>query len=131
MTQGNPQNSGTAKVLTARRIPGVTFTPTTFSVAEDSNHYPFHGQTIGGIDIALTAGARDTLDSPELGIEVLSALQHLYPARFDLAKAATLVANVNTMQSLANKEDPRAIAAAWANELNDFNRRRQPYLLYP
>jgi uncharacterized protein YbbC (DUF1343 family) len=120
-----------AAYLTARHIPGVTFTPTTFSVAEDSNHYPFHGQTIGGIDIAPAPGARDALDSPELGIEILSALHHLYPARFDLAKAATLVANVNTMQSLANKEDPRAIAAAWANELNDFNRRRQPYLLYP
>ncbi len=115
--------------LTARHIPGVTFAPTTFAVTEDANHYPGHGQTLNGIDI--TATDRNLLDTPELGIEILSALHHLYPTRFNLARAATLVASINTMQSLTNNEDPRAIAAAWQADLNDFKKRRAPYLLYP
>ena len=115
--------------LNARHIPGVVFTPTTFTVAEDSNHYPFHGQTIHGIHLTVTN--RNLLDSPELGIELISAFHHLYPNRFDLAKTARLIANVNTMQSLADNDDPRKITAAWSTDLNQFIQRRQPYLLYP
>jgi uncharacterized protein YbbC (DUF1343 family) len=118
-----------AAYLTARHIPGVAFAPTSFAVAEDANHYPGHGQTLNGISITTTD--RKALDSPEMGIELLSALAHLYPGRFNLAKAATLVANVNTMRSLANGDDPRTIAAGWSAELNDFKRRRNAYLLYP
>jgi hypothetical protein len=34
------------------------------------------------------------------------------------------------MQALTNQDDPRKIAAAWRSDLEDFERRRQPYLLY-
>ncbi|CAN5652456.1 hypothetical protein BH10ACI4_BH10ACI4_03330 [soil metagenome] len=118
-----------AAYLTDRHIPGITLTPTTFAVAEDPNHYPGHGQTLSGIAFNVTD--RNALDTPELGIEILSALHHLYPVRFNLTRASTLVASVNVMQSLNNNEDPRKIAAAWTTELNDFKKRRQPYLLYP
>jgi uncharacterized protein YbbC (DUF1343 family) len=116
-----------ASYLTARNIPGVSVTATTFAVAEDSNHYPSHGKTIPGI--AFTVTDRDAFDSPEFGIELLSALHHLYP-EFQLAKAAYLVANVDTMQALTNQDDPRKIAAAWEAELAAFEHRRQQYLLY-
>ena len=118
-----------AAYLTARHIPGVTFAPTTFTIADDSNRYPYHGLSINGVAITLTN--RTLLDAPELGIELISALNHLYPNRFDLAKTATLIANINTMQSLDNNDDPRSIAASWEAEINAFNQRRQPYLLYP
>ena len=117
-----------AAYLTARNIPGVTFTPTKFSIPETANHYPYHGQTIPGIDITLVD--RDALDAPELGIELLSALHRLYPKQFDLAKASRLTANVNTMLAVENKEEPRAIAASWAADLAAFENRRAPYLLY-
>jgi SSS family transporter len=118
-----------ANYLTARHIPGVAFTATSFPVADDANHYPGHGQTLQGIDIVATD--RDALNTPEMGIEILSALHHLYPERFNLARASTLVASVNTMQALRDNEDPHKIAATWTAELNDFKHRRQPYLLYP
>ncbi len=106
----------------------MSFAATSFQVAEDSNHYPSHGKTIPGI--ALTLTDRTALDAPELGIEILSALHHLYPTQFNLTKADRLLANVNTMLSLQNKEDPRAIAAAWNTDLNAFRQRREAYLLY-
>jgi SSS family transporter len=118
-----------AACLTARKIPGVAFSATTFAVADDANHYPYHGQTIEGV--RLTATDRAALDSPELGIEVLSALHHLYPTQFKLEKAAPLVANAETMAALARGDDPRAIAAGWASALADFKARRAKYLIYP
>ncbi len=116
-----------AAYLTARKIPGVSFTAMSFEVAEDSNHYPFHGKTIPGV--AFTVTDRSLLDSPELGIELLSALHHLYP-EFLLNKAAYLVTNADTMRGLANEQDPRKIAEEWTTDLAAFEHRRQPYLLY-
>jgi uncharacterized protein YbbC (DUF1343 family) len=118
-----------AAYLTARRIPGVSFAATTFAVADDANHYPYHGQTIEGVRLTVTD--RIALDSPELGIEILSALHHLYPTQFKLDKAAPLVANTETMAALARGDDPRAIAAGWASALADFKARRAKYLIYP
>jgi SSS family transporter len=116
-----------AAYLTARKIPGISFAPTNFAVAEDSNHYPSHGKTIPGI--AFTVTDRNAFNSPEFGIELLSALHHLYP-EFALAKAAYLVTNVDTMRALTNEEDPRKIAAGWEADLSAFEHRRQSYLLY-
>ncbi|HEY6375813.1 MAG TPA: exo-beta-N-acetylmuramidase NamZ domain-containing protein, partial [Edaphobacter sp.] len=117
-----------AAYLTKRNIPGVTFTPTTITVADDTNHYPYHGQTIPGIHLTLTD--RNALDSPALGIELLSALQHLYPKQFNLSHADRLVVSVNTMLALQNNDDPHKIVSSWATDLNTFKAHRQPYLLY-
>jgi len=113
--------------LTARNIPGIRFTPVSFSVAEDANHFPFHGKTLPGISFTVTD--RSVLDSPELGIELISALHHLYPD-FAMAKAERLIANVDTMRALENREDPQKIAEGWKSDLAAFKERRQPYLLY-
>ena len=117
-----------AAYLTARHIPGVTFAPTTFPVAETPEKYPYHGQTIEGVRLTVTD--RAALDSPELGIEVLSALHHLYPTQFKLDKAAPLVANFETMAALTQGEDPRAIAASWASDLSEFKALNAKYLIY-
>lgn len=117
-----------AAYLNARNIPGVTFSPTRFQIAEDSNHYPYHGQTIPGLHITLTD--RQALDALEMGIEIISALHRFYPTQFNLSKAAQLIANVNTMLALQNGEDPRNIASSWASDLSAFRKRRTPYLLY-
>jgi uncharacterized protein YbbC (DUF1343 family) len=113
--------------LTARNIPGIRFTPASFSVTEDANHFPFHGKTLPGISFTVTD--RSALDSPELGVELISALHHLYP-EFAMAKAEHLIANVDTMRALENQEDPRKIAEGWTTDLAAFKKRRQPYLLY-
>jgi SSS family transporter len=116
-----------ADYLNGRKIAGVSFTPTNFAVAEDANRYPSHGKTIPGV--AFTVTDRIALDSPELGIELLSALHHLYPD-FALSKAAYLVTNVDTMRALTNGDDPRQIADTWKADLAAFRQRREPYLLY-
>jgi uncharacterized protein YbbC (DUF1343 family) len=117
-----------ADALTARHIPGVTFAATTTTVAEDANHYPFHGQTIDAVRITLTD--RTLLDSPELGIEILSVLHHLYPTEFQLDKTLRLIANRATLDALQRGDDPRNISFSWTTALDQFQSARTPYLLY-
>ncbi len=117
-----------ADYLTARKIPGVTFAATKFAVAETVEKYPYHGQTIEGVRMTVTD--RVALDSPEMGVEILAALQHLYPAQFKLEKIAGLVANTETMDGLRRGDDPRVIAKGWEAGLAEFREKRAGYLLY-
>lgn len=117
-----------ALYLEARHIPGVRITPTRLTIAEDANHYPSHGQTIPGIHFEVTD--RVALNSPELGIELLSALHHLYPREFQLERAKTLLASADTLAALKAGTEPRDIAADWNQALFRFQRLRAPYLLY-
>jgi uncharacterized protein YbbC (DUF1343 family)/CubicO group peptidase (beta-lactamase class C family) len=117
-----------AGYLTERKIPGVMFEATKFAVAETAEKYPGHGQTIGGVKMTVTD--RVALDSPEMGVEILSTLHHLYPVDFKLEKAAGLVANSETMDGLRRGDDPRVIAKGWEAGLMEFGIKRKGYLLY-
>ena len=117
-----------AAYLTARKIPGVEFVATRFAVAETAEKYPYHGQTIEGVRMKVTD--RKALDSPEMGVEILSALEHLYPKEFQLQKAAGLVANTETMEGLEKGVDPRVIAEGWKAGLGEFEAKRERWLLY-
>jgi len=115
--------------LTARHIPGVTFTATTEPIAEDANHYPFHGQAIPAVHVTVTD--RNALDTPELGIEILAVLHRLYPIQFQLTKVQRLLCNQATLDALTRGDDPRDIAATWTAAIAAFKSATAPYLLYP
>jgi len=117
-----------AMELNARHIPGVTFTPTREAIVEDANHYPFHGQTIEAVRVNATDPV--ALDTPELGIEILSVLHRLYPTQFNLERDLPLVANRATLDAIARGDDPRAIAASWQPALDRFKAACAPILLY-
>jgi uncharacterized protein YbbC (DUF1343 family) len=117
-----------AAKLNARHIPGVSFAPTSTEVAEDANHYPFHGETIGAVRITVTD--RNALNSPELGIEILSALHRLYPAQFQVEKALRLIGSRATLDAIERGDDPRSIAASWSPALASYLEGRAPFLLY-
>ena len=117
-----------AAYLLSRKIPGATFAATKLKIADDENHYPFHGQEIQGV--AMSATDPKLLDAPELGIEIIAAMYKLYPAQFRLRGVARLVANNATMDALERGTDPREIAAAWRSGLDAFSSVRSKYLLY-
>ena len=73
---------------------------------------------------------RETLDAPELGIELAAALHKLYPQQFDLAKMNALLANQAALQGLQAGEDPRRIAEDWRDGLDRFMQVRAKYLIY-
>jgi SSS family transporter len=117
-----------AEALNARHIPGVSFAATTTSVAENANHYPFHGQTISAVRIAVTD--RRVLDSPEMGVEILSLLHRMYPTQFQVEKTLRLVGSRSTLDAIERGDDPRAIAEGWAAKLAAYVEARRPFLMY-
>jgi uncharacterized protein YbbC (DUF1343 family) len=117
-----------AEALNARHIPGVNFAATTTSVAENANHYPFHGQTIDAVRIAVTD--RHALNSPEMGVEILSVLHRMYPAQFQVEKTLRLVGSRSTLDAIERGDDPRAIAEGWNSKLAEYVEARKAFLLY-
>ncbi|HYW40436.1 MAG TPA: hypothetical protein VE957_20190, partial [Terriglobales bacterium] len=70
------------------------------------------------------------LDSPELGIELASALHRLYPNDFKMERMADLLVNQAVFEAIEAGEDPRRIAEDWQDRLERFVRLREKYLLY-
>lgn len=114
--------------LNARAIAGVRFEAARIEVAEDGNRYPFHGQTVEGVRVVVTD--RVSLDSPEMGLELIAVLRRRYPERFEWRKASRLIANAATMAGIERGDDPRVIAKSWEAGLRAFEARRTGYLIY-
>jgi uncharacterized protein YbbC (DUF1343 family) len=113
-----------AGYLNARLIPGVRFVPVSFTPAEDI----YKDQRCGGINIIVTE--RNVLDSPELGIELASALQKLYPNDYKISRLIELLVNRQVFDALSSGADPRGIAQEWHDGLEKFVETRGKYLLY-
>ncbi len=65
-----------------------------------------------------------------MGVELLSALHHLYPTQFQLEKARTILLNTETLEAVKHDRDPREIADTWRKGILTFESNRRPYLLY-
>ncbi len=113
-----------AAYLNARGIAGVRFVPVVFTPSAAV----YSGQKCEGVNLVLTE--RNALDAPELGIELATALQKLYPANFKIGRIAELLGNQAAFDGLMAGEDPRRIAQDWQEELDKFEVIRQKYLIY-
>jgi uncharacterized protein YbbC (DUF1343 family) len=110
--------------LNARLIAGVRFIPTEFTPTSST----YSGKLCEGVQIVVVN--RETLDAPELGIELVSALRKLYPQDFDILKINTLLANMAAFQELQAGQDPRRIVDDWRDGIDRFMLVRAKYLLY-
>jgi len=113
-----------AAYLNARAIAGVRFVPTTFTPTESVNAK----QKCGGVNIIVTD--RNTLDAPELGIEIASALHSLYPQQFEMKNLDGLMLNKATMDAISAGQDPRRVWMDWVEAIEQFKTIRTKYLLY-
>jgi len=113
-----------AGFLNSRQIDGVRFVPVNFTPAASA----YANQKCGGVNIVVTE--RDSLDGPELGLEIAAALQHLYPQRFKIEQLDVLMRNHAVLSALVAGEDPRRIAEDLQDAANGFIAKREKYLLY-
>jgi uncharacterized protein YbbC (DUF1343 family) len=113
-----------ASYLNARNISGVRFVPTEFT----PNASAYSGQKCQGVNVVLVD--RNTLDAPELGIELASALHKLYGDQFQLEKMKELLVNQAVFDAISQGQDPRRIAQDWQDALDSFSKLRQTYLIY-
>jgi uncharacterized protein YbbC (DUF1343 family) len=113
-----------ATYMNARGIQSVRFVPIVFTPSSSN----FAGERCEGVNLIVLD--RNTLDSPELGIELASALHKLYPNNFKLEKMMDLLNNQAVYDAIQSGEDPRRIAEDWQERLDAFLRTREKYLLY-
>jgi len=113
-----------ATYLNGRGIQSVRFVPVTFTPSSSN----FSGQRCEGVNILVMD--RNTLEAPELGIELASALHKLYPNDFKLEGMSELLVNQAAFDALEAGQDPRRIAEGWQERLDKFVALREKYLLY-
>jgi len=113
-----------ASYLNSRDISGVRFMPTEFT--PDSAVYAH--EKCRGIQIVVTD--RNSLDAPELGLEIAAALHSLNATDYKLAGVDTLMVNKASLDALTAGEDPRRIAEQWREGLERFEALRTKYLIY-
>lgn len=113
-----------AGYLNARQIPGVRFVPVTF-IPTSSN---YSGQPCHGVNLVLTN--REFLDAPELGMELAAALLKLYPEQYHVEKILDILASKAVYDELVRGEDPHRIDLDWQNDLLNFEKVRERYLIY-
>jgi uncharacterized protein YbbC (DUF1343 family) len=113
-----------ARFLNAREINGVRFVPVNFT----PNSSVFASQKCGGVNIVVTD--RNALDSPELGIEIAAALQHLYPGQYKIADMDSLMVSKASLDAIIAGQDPRRVAEQWRDDIEHFQSLRARYLLY-
>jgi uncharacterized protein YbbC (DUF1343 family) len=114
-----------AAILSARRIPGVRFTPIHFTPVSSVHA----GQRCGGVRFTVTD--REALPAVRLGIEIASALLILHAADWDRSKLDALLLSRETVGRLEKGEAAVEIESAWRPGLDAFRRRRAGHLLYP
>jgi uncharacterized protein YbbC (DUF1343 family)/CubicO group peptidase (beta-lactamase class C family) len=112
-----------AAYLNAREIQSVRFVPVSFTPASAN----YANQRCEGVNLIVLD--RNTFDSPELGIELASALHHLYPD-FRLEKMSDLLVSKSALQAIDAGIDPHRIEQDWQDGLNEFLHVREKYLLY-
>ena len=113
-----------ATYLNVRGIQSVRFVPIVFTPSSSN----FAGERCEGVNLIVLD--RNTLDSPELGIELASTLHKLYPNDFKMERMADLLVNQAVFEAIGAGEDPRRIAEDWQERLEVFVRLREKYLLY-
>jgi len=113
-----------AAYLNARSLDGVRFVPVRFTPASSM----YANESCEGVNLVVTD--RESLDAPELGIEIASALLKLYPNQYKVAGLDTLMASKSSLDALVAGEDPRRIAEDWQDENLKFETLRARYLLY-
>ena len=113
-----------AAYLNARNISGVRFVPTSFTPSSSW----YSSQRCEGVNLVLLD--RNALDSPELGVELASAVHKLYPDQFLLEKMNDLLLNQSVLDAIGGGQDPRRIAEDWRESLEGFQQIRQKYLIY-
>jgi uncharacterized protein YbbC (DUF1343 family)/CubicO group peptidase (beta-lactamase class C family) len=113
-----------ASYLNNRNFQGVRFMPVDFKPKSSR----FKNQLCHGVQIVLLN--RQILDSPALGIEIISALYRLYPKDFQIDKTLGLIGSRKVLQAIKAGQDPAVIAQDWQGPLEQFCMLRSKYLLY-
>ena len=113
-----------AEELNRAELPGVSFVPIRFTPT-----YSVHkGTNCGGVYIMLND--RDRCNVVDVGLQMAKTLYRLYPNDFKLDKIKHLLLHQPTLDAIKADKPLSEIHAAWKTELDEFQKRRERFLIY-
>jgi uncharacterized protein YbbC (DUF1343 family) len=113
-----------AEYLNRRLIPGLRAYPVRFKPTESH----LAGKTIEGVRFVVTN--RDVFDAGRFGIELATALQHLYPGKIAFAVNRRLIGSTPMVDGLGKGVGPGDLLKLEKEGLGQFEMVRQKYLIY-
>ena len=113
-----------AAELNKAGLSGVRFVPVRFT----PTYSTFKDHECGGTSILVTD--RDKLQAVDVGIVIALTLRRLYPDDYALDKIAPLLRHSPTLEAIKTGQPLSALKRSWEIELKQFNKRREPFLLY-
>ncbi len=113
-----------AEELNRLELPGIRFVPIQFT--PDASK--FSGEKCQGVNIILTD--RESCPIVDVGIAIAHTLHRLYAPDFDIEKYDHLLRHPYVIEQIQDKQPWESIVVTWRNEVDDFYKRRAPYLLY-
>lgn len=118
-----------AQRLAAYRIPGVRFDAVTFT-PQNAADGKFSGEAVRGVRLVTTD--RTTYDPTIAAVAMLVEIQRLHPDRltFRVAHFDRLVGTDRVRQQIIAGLGAEEITAGWPQQLEQFRRMREKYLLY-
>ncbi|MGQ0541906.1 MAG: exo-beta-N-acetylmuramidase NamZ domain-containing protein, partial [Blastocatellia bacterium] len=113
-----------AKYLNERNMKGVRFVPIRYKPKSSV----FKDEDLGGINIVITD--RSAFNSVRTGVEIACALRKLYPTDWNAERYGRLLVNAEILAAVIRGESPETLERLWQKGLEEFIKRRVPYLLY-
>jgi uncharacterized protein YbbC (DUF1343 family)/CubicO group peptidase (beta-lactamase class C family) len=114
-----------AAELNKSGLPGIRFVPVRFTPAASV----FANEECRGVRFIVTD--RAAFRSVDLGIALACILQKHHGDKLELAKASKLLGDAAALEAITTGSTPEKIKTAWLPELEVFQKRRAPFLLYP
>jgi uncharacterized protein YbbC (DUF1343 family)/CubicO group peptidase (beta-lactamase class C family) len=113
-----------AAYLNERHIPGVRVYPVSFTPTESN----FKGKRIEGVRFLIIN--REVMDAAALGLELIAAIEKLYPGKVDFSLSKKIIGSNDMIQRLIAGQDPRTLQTLMQDDTEAFIARRAKYLLY-
>ena len=106
----------------------ILFLPCSVFLLQPSR-YHFEGKSIEGVRFVITD--REKLNSVRLGLEMIYAIQKLYPGKLTVEANQRLIGSKAVIAALQAGKDPAEIEKEFRPGLEKFLTLREKYLLYP
>jgi uncharacterized protein YbbC (DUF1343 family) len=113
-----------AAALNSAHLPGLKFVAQPFIPVNGL----YAGKRCGGVGVRI--GDRAAVRAMNMGLEIATLLQRMYPQNFDASKTIVLLGNAETVQKLKDGAPPSDIVSSWHTALSDYDKTRQHYFLY-
>ena len=113
-----------AEELNRADLPGIRFVPIQFTPSYSTHK----SQLCRGVFILLID--RDACNVVDVGLFIARTLHRWYPNQFPLEKLGHLLLHEETMSALKADRSLPEIRALWRKDLEEFQKRRENYLIY-